>query len=200
MDLATQLPLVVGILSDTHVPYRVAQLPPAVFDALRDVDVILHAGDVDQPRALQLLQEIAPVYAVRGNIHVLDLSIGGASLPPVVKLHMAGRYVVLSHGYLPGLRDFWFKGRDVALRLLGRGDKTRFNRRIADRLTSLYPGADVIVFGHTHRAYVEWMGNTLLVNPGAVSPTLGEPSTVARMILDDGEARVEIVPLDLATG
>ncbi len=199
MDLAAKTPLVVGILSDTHVPYRMAQLPPAVFDVLRDVDVLLHAGDVDQPQALQPLREIAPVFAVRGNIHVLDLSSGGASLPPVVELHIAGHRVVLSHGYLPGLGDFWFKGRDVALRLLGRGDKTRFNRRIAQRLNSLYPRADVIVFGHTHRVYVEWMGDTLLVNPGAISPTLGEPSTVARMTLGDGKPVVEIVPLSLTT-
>jgi hypothetical protein len=199
MDLATQLPLVVGILSDTHVPYRMVQLPPAVFDALRDVDVILHAGDVDQPRTLQPLREIAPVYAVRGNVHFLDLSSGGASLPPVVELRLAERHVVLSHGYLPGLGDVWFKGRDVVLRLLGRGDKTRFNRRIAHRLNSLYPCADIIVFGHTHRTYVEWVGDTLLINPGAVSPTLGEPSTMARMTLDDGKPFVEIVSLNLAT-
>ena len=195
MNHDREKPLLVGILSDTHVPYRMARLPPAVLDAFQDVDVVLHAGDVDQPRALQPLQEIAPVYAVRGNIHFLDLSSGGASLPPVVELHMAGHQVVLSHGYLPGLGDLWFKGRDVALRLFGRSDKARFNRRIARRLTSVYPRADVIVFGHTHRVYVDWMGDTLLVNPGAVCPTLGESSTVVRMILDDGKPDVEIVPL-----
>ncbi len=200
MDLSAKSSLLVGILSDTHVPYRMPELPQAVFDALSDADVILHAGDVDRPEALEPLRRIAPVYAVRGNVHVLDLSSGGASLPRLVELRLVGRRVLVTHGYLPGLVGFWFKGRDVALRLLGGSDKVRFNERIASRLTALYPHTDVIIFGHTHRAYVEWVGEMLLVNPGAVCPTLRERPTVARMRLDDGRPRVEVVPLDVRAG
>jgi hypothetical protein len=190
--------LLVGLLSDTHVPYRMQSLPRVVSDALDKADVILHAGDVDRPEALEPLREIAPVYAVRGNVHVLDLSSGGASLPQFVELHLAGRHVLVTHGYLPGLVGFWFKGRDLALGLLGSSDKARFNVRIARRLRGLYPQADVIVFGHTHRAFVERLGETLLVNPGAVCPTLRERPTVARLTLGDGAPEVEIVPLDIS--
>ncbi len=200
MDFNAKHSLLVGILSDTHVPYRMKQLPSVVFDALEDVDVILHAGDVDKPEALEPLRKIAPVYAVRGNIHVLDLSSGGISLPRLVELRLAGCQILVTHGYLPGLVGFWFKGRDVLLRLLGGSDKARFNGRIARRLKSLYPKADVIVFGHTHQVFVEWFGKTLLVNPGAVCPTLREQPTVARMTLGDGMPRVEIVPLGIGAG
>lgn len=192
--------VVVGVLSDTHIPYRMKQLPPRVLDAFEGVDVILHAGDVDKPWALAPLRRIAPVYAVRGNFHVLDLSSGGASLPAVVELQLAGHRVVLSHGYVPGLAALWLKGRDLALRLLGASDKARFNERIGRRLSALHAGADVIVFGHTHRAYVGWVGDTLLVNPGAVCPTLSEQPTVARMRLDEGRPQVEIVPLCAVSG
>jgi putative phosphoesterase len=195
MDLALRLSLTVGLLSDTHLPYRMKRLPRQVFRVFDGVDVILHAGDVDRPAALDPLREIAPVYAVRGNVHFLDLSSGGVSLPHVVELRLAGRRVLLTHGYMPGLASLWFKGRDVALRLLGASDKARFNERIARRLERLYPRADIIVFGHTHRAYVRWIGNTLMVNPGAVSRTLGEQPSVARMWLGAGEPQVEVVPL-----
>lgn len=187
--------LEVGLLSDTHLPYRMKRLPREVFRAFEGVDVILHAGDVDRPAALEPLREIAPVYAVRGNVHFLDLSSGGISLPHLVELRLAGHRVLLTHGYVPGLASFWFKGRDVALRLLGTSDKGRFNERIARRLERLYPRADIIVFGHTHRAHVGWIGDTLLVNPGAVSPTLGEQPSVARMWVGTAAPDVEILPL-----
>jgi len=198
MDQDPESSLLVGLMSDTHVPYRMKHLPREVFDALGDADVILHAGDVDKPQALDPLREIAPVYAVRGNVHVLDLSSGGASLPQILELRLVGRRVLVTHGHLPGLAGFWFKGRDVVLRLLGGSDKARFNRRIARRLKGLYPQADVIVFGHTHRAFVGWFRETLLVNPGAVCPTLKERPTVARLRLGYGKPEVEIVPLDIS--
>lgn len=197
IDLKSSAFLEVGILSDTHVPYRVKTLPQAVLDALGGVDLILHAGDVDKPGALEPLRRIAPVHAVRGNFHVLDLSSGGVSLPGAIELRLAGHRVVVTHGYLPGPMGLWFKVRDVALRALERDEKERFNRRIARRLTALYPRADVIVFGHTHRVYVEWLGDTLLVNPGAVCPTLGERPSVAHLTLDNGRPRVVVVPLDI---
>jgi len=195
MCLGSSLSLEVGLLSDTHLPYRMKRLPRQVFRAFDGVDVILHAGDVDRPAMLEPLREIAPVYAVRGNVHFLDLSSGGISLPHLAEVRLAGYRVLLTHGYLPGLASFWFKGRDVALRLLGTSDKGRFSGRTARRLERLYPRADIIVFGHTHRAYMEWIGDTLLVNPGAVSPTLGEQPSVARMRLGTATPEVEILPL-----
>jgi hypothetical protein len=195
MHLDNNLSLEVGLLSDTHLPYRMKRLPRQVFRAFDGVDVILHAGDVDRPALLAPLREIAPVYAVRGNVHFLDLSSGGISLPHLVELRLVGHRILLTHGYLPGLASFWFKGRDVALRLLGASEKGRFNERIGRRLGHLYPQADVIVFGHTHRAHVGWIDDTLLVNPGAVSPTLGEEPSVARMWLGMGKPEVEILPL-----
>ena len=52
----------IGILSDTHGLIR-----SEVIDALNGCDSIIHAGDIDQPKVITALREIAPVYAVRGN-------------------------------------------------------------------------------------------------------------------------------------
>jgi putative phosphoesterase len=52
----------VGVISDTHGLVR-----PEAVDALRGADMILHAGDVDNPQVIGALNGIAPVVAVRGN-------------------------------------------------------------------------------------------------------------------------------------
>ena len=52
-----------ALLSDTH-----GLLRDSVTDALQDVDLIIHAGDVGNRSLLQRLEAIAPVIAVRGNV------------------------------------------------------------------------------------------------------------------------------------
>ena len=187
--------LTVGLLSDTHIPHRLKRLPQSVLDALAGVDLILHAGDVDAPVALEPLEAIAPVHAVRGNIHVQDLSDGGAALPAVVELQLAGHRVVLTHGHQPGLVGFFFKGLDVIAQRVRLTDNGDLNRRMISRLARLHPEADVVVFGHSHRAHIERIGGVLLVNPGAVCITAGEQPTVARMRLGVGRPQVTIIPL-----
>ena len=56
-------PSILGVISDTH-----GLLRQEGVTALMGSDLILHAGDVGKPEILDLLGEIAPVVAVRGNI------------------------------------------------------------------------------------------------------------------------------------
>jgi uncharacterized protein len=53
----------IGIISDTH-----GLLRPEAGRALQGVNLIIHAGDVGDPQILSNLKEIAPVFAVRGNV------------------------------------------------------------------------------------------------------------------------------------
>jgi uncharacterized protein len=53
---------VIGVVSDTHGLVR-----PEVLRRLRDVDRIVHAGDIGSPEVLAALEALAPVTAVRGN-------------------------------------------------------------------------------------------------------------------------------------
>lgn len=53
----------VGVISDTHGIVR-----PAAIEALRDSELIVHAGDVGAPEVLEQLRVIAPTFAVRGNV------------------------------------------------------------------------------------------------------------------------------------
>ena len=52
----------IGVISDTHGLVR-----SEAIEALRNSDVILHAGDIGDPKVIEALREIAPVFAVRGN-------------------------------------------------------------------------------------------------------------------------------------
>jgi len=183
---------VVGVLSDTHLPYRLQRLPDQVFRIFQDVDLIIHAGDVDRIQHLSDLAALAPLHAVRGNLHFADLSDGGRDLPVDLHLKVAGRSVVVNHGGWTGLLSVagdWFVESVV------RPGGQRLNVRIADRLARLYPQAEVIVFGHTHRPYRAWHNGILIFNPGGVCPTLGRTTSVGMLYLGPDTIEAEIIPL-----
>jgi predicted phosphodiesterase len=59
--------MIVGLISDTHVPRDAEGLPPQVSRAFDEVDLILHGGDVYVSSILDELEAIAPVLAARGD-------------------------------------------------------------------------------------------------------------------------------------
>jgi hypothetical protein len=194
----------VGLLSDTHVPYRVPEISPAVLAALHGVDLILHAGDVDEPWALDPLREIAPVHAVRGNLHLLDRSSGGRSLPESVTVDAAGHRIAVTHGHQLGplMTGLW-KAYCAWQGLRGHADFPAYNEAIVQSLLQRFPQADVIVFGHTHSFYTTRREHVLVVNPGAAMATsyfngLHIPS-VAHLVLTPGQPpRIERISIPIA--
>src|ERR1044071_741771 len=52
----------IGVISDTHGLMR-----PEALDALRGVDMIVHAGDIGAPEVLERLRLLAEVVAIKGN-------------------------------------------------------------------------------------------------------------------------------------
>ncbi|MFQ5578145.1 MAG: metallophosphoesterase family protein [Anaerolineae bacterium] len=185
----------VGVLADTHLPYRLAALPPQIFDVFSGVDLILHAGDVDEARYLRPLARLAPVHAVRGNVHLGDRSWGGRELPVEVQLTLATRQVVMTHGHRPGALGWAFKIPEIIRSaIFSRGDDV-LNREAVKRLRKRYPRAEVVVFGHTHVVYCRAIGRTLFFNPGAVVPTRNRVASVGLLRLQPDTIEVEIIPL-----
>ncbi len=152
---------VVGLISDTH-----GLLRPQVHEALADVDIILHAGDVGGDEILDELRIIAPVHAVYGNTD--DTS--NPSLEQEIVLDVNGLSIHVSHGHEVGSPT-------------------------PERLAARYSN-DVIVYGHTHKQLVTRIGTQLIVNPGAAGQQRFklEPS-VARLTIENGTAQVETISL-----
>jgi putative phosphoesterase len=57
-------------------------------------------------------------------------------------------------------------------------------------------GVSVVVFGHSHRPGIEHRGDVLYLNPGSAGPRRFDlPVSVARLDIDGGAARAEIVQI-----
>ncbi len=161
----------IGIISDSHIPTRGRFLPPRVFDIFDGVDLILHAGDLVDPKVLDELLALAPVEAVAGNMdpHHLRRQLGRFKL-----IRAGGAAVGLLHGDLSGHR-FNF---EQALAVFAPDQ----------------PGA--IVFGHLHRPVVEYFEGTLFLNPGSViDPRSAPEPSVGMLTIEAGRVSGEIIYL-----
>jgi uncharacterized protein len=151
----------VGVVADTHCPEFLDRLPDQLFERLRGVDLIIHAGDVAGPggeETLRRLGEIAPVEAVRGD-H--DVALTG--LPLSRELTIAGKRIAIVHSNRTRLIEepVTFLGTITLGRLWPNPGHRRWLRR-------QFPEADVIIYGHTHVAAAEELDGALLFNPGAI--------------------------------
>ncbi|WP_052447484.1 metallophosphoesterase family protein [Clostridium polynesiense] len=79
----------IGVISDTHGFIR-----EEVLNNLKDVSVIIHAGDFCSEEILMELKNIAPVYGVRGNN---DKGSFGESLPKEELIDINGKYIYVVH-------------------------------------------------------------------------------------------------------
>jgi putative phosphoesterase len=83
----------IGLISDTHGLVR-----PAVFDALKGVELILHAGDVGDG-VLAELSTIAPILAVRGNTDPAE----SPDMPLFQEVTRDGVRIRVTHGHELGI-------------------------------------------------------------------------------------------------
>jgi len=175
----------IGLLADTHCHAAGASdLPQAVLDAFRGVDLVVHLGDMGDAAVLDRLATVADVVATRGR----DDPPEDPRIAASVRMIEAGGLVV---GAL-------FDLATAGLASTG-GDRLDFGDGFSPELLQRVFGrrVDVVAFGATHRDVVASHRGVLLVNPG--SPTLparpraGATGTAAVLELGGGVALVEIV-------
>lgn len=152
-------------MSDSHDHLPAIRLAVGLFNRA-GCSLVIHAGDVVAPFAARELQNLrCPVKAVFGNCD--------------------GE----KEGLASVFREF---GQITAGPLVFSHANLRF-------YVSHYPlekplvEADVVVFGHTHRAQVSRDGNLVVVNPGEVCGWVKGVSTVA--LLNPATLVVDIIPL-----
>lgn len=57
-----------------HIPDRTYKIPETIIKSFKDVDLILHAGDIVSMSVVEELNEIAPVIAIQGNMDRINLT------------------------------------------------------------------------------------------------------------------------------
>lgn len=131
------------LLADTHVPRRAKDLPPSLWRAIDEADVVIHAGDwVDESLLDTVESRAARLISVWGNNDGPALR---QRLPEVARADLGGLRLAVVHE--TGARA----GREA-------------------RIDRAFPDTDVVVFGHSH---IPWdtvtAAGVRLLNPG--SPT-----------------------------
>lgn len=131
----------IGVISDTHIPRAAEWLPKKVCDDLKNVDLILHAGDLIEMDVLDKLKRLAPIKAVHGNMDDTEVR---RALPTKETITIGKFKIGLIHG----------SGSPFGL---------------IDRVGKEFGDVDVVVYGHSHSPENKMRNGVLFFNPG--SPT-----------------------------
>ena len=157
--------MLIGLISDTHISERAEKIPITVLEVFKNVELIIHGGDLTSIGVKEELEKIAPVLAVQGN---MDRAYN-IDLPKSLTKTIEDVKIGINHG-----------------EVYPRGD-TQQLYYIAKEL-----GVEILITGHTHQAFIEQINDVLLLNPGSPTvPRLTDP-TVMLMNVKNGEVDVEI--------
>jgi putative phosphoesterase len=159
------------ITADTHVPARARDLPPALWRAVDEADLVIHAGDwVEVDLLDRLTARSRMLLGVSGNNDGDPLT---QRLPEVAWLTVQGLRLAVVHETGPAA------GREA-------------------RCAARFPGVDVLVFGHSH---IPWdavaPGGMRLLNPGSPTDRRRQPvaTYLTAAIVDGALTDVTLVPV-----
>jgi len=155
------------LIADTHVPRRARDLPAQVWDEVARADVVVHAGDwVSADLLDKLTAKAARLVACWGNNDGPELR---SRLPERADVTLAGVRVTVVH------ETGGSAGREA-------------------RMSRLYPGTDVLVFGHSH---IPWNTTTetglRLLNPGSPTDRRRQPFCTFMTARVDNGAMKDVV-------
>ncbi|MBF0511921.1 MAG: metallophosphoesterase family protein [Candidatus Omnitrophica bacterium] len=157
--------MIIGVLSDTHS----FEIPEPVIQRFKKVDLILHAGDFCDMHTLRLLQKLAPVKGVQGNMDAWDIK---HELPLKDVITCGDLRIGLTHGHIGGGRDALKNAASIFE-----------NEKM-----------DVVVFGHLHRTVNERIKGALYFNPGTPNdPGHMDDCTYGLMSIEGKKINAEIV-------
>lgn len=153
------------IVSDTH--GREQNLAEAL-EQTGPIDQLIHLGDVeDGAEHIRELAGDAPAAIIAGNNDFF------CDLPNERIFTLGGHRIFMTHGH----GYFVHSG-------------TLYLKREARK-----KGADIVMFGHTHKPYMEEDNELLVLNPGSLSLPRQEghrPTYIVMEIADDGQISYEL--------
>lgn len=154
------------LMSDTHLPKRAKRLPEPLLEEIPRADVVFHAGDWVDTDTLDLLQgRSRRLVAVHGNNDGPELR---ARLPATAYAELDGLRFAVIHETGPA------RGREA-------------------RCAARFPGADVLVFGHSH---IPWdttaPAGLRLLNPGSPTDRRRQPHCTYMTVVIAGGRLTEV--------
>ena len=154
--------MIIGVIADTHVGEFLDRIPGWALDALAGSDLILHAGDLSDGSVIPVLEQIAPVVAVRGD-HDLP---SAPRLPRCAVVQAGPARIGLIHGKRRSTDALVVATHAAA------GRRLAFDAGRARAMVRAFRGHDVdaVVFGHWHEAVITHVDGVLVMSPGAVCP------------------------------
>jgi uncharacterized protein len=81
--------MILGLISDTH-----GLLRGSALRAMQNTGLIIHAGDVGDPKILEALEKLAPVTVVRGNV---DTAEWATSFPTTAEVKVGAVRIFVLH-------------------------------------------------------------------------------------------------------
>ena len=173
---------VIAVLADCHIhPAAGITWPQGALEKLAGADRIITLGDMGEASALADLAQIAPVAGVRGQ----DDEPSDAAATMTLTLEEGGLIIgCVFDPVAAGLADS--KAPFVA------------SADDAEAEEDLFDGPlDVLLCASTHRAEITDVAGRLTLDPGSLTlpegKDAGAKGTFARLIIEDGTARAEIV-------
>jgi len=190
----------IGLISDTHIQYDAETIHPQVKELFKDVDLILHAGDIYISSVLDELEEIAPVLAARGDD---DSALVNGRVKEKHVLNFEGFSLWLFHVFpyfsLRSLQSYSYAS-SRALHSFLYSSSASSEQEVEEALREIIDREDVpdiLVFGDTHRASLHRVNGCLFMNPGSATfpgyrRMLG---TVAVLTISSRKAGADIIQL-----
>jgi putative phosphoesterase len=144
--------LLIGLLSDTHVPSRTNKVPDIVINDFkkRNVDYVFHLGDFTSYYVYQQLSDTFgenKIVAIVGNMD-FDSNLKN-KLSDRLEFDLFGHRILMVHGM---------------------GGPNMIIKRLIKQLDLAKHNYDIIIFGHTHRPVNEKHDGILFLNPGTTTP------------------------------
>ena len=195
----------IGLISDTHVPTMGDEPPIEIKDAFKDVDLILHSGNIHVPRVLDWLETIAPVKAA-GSIdgdrfeNPESFSMECQDDPrvsPIQILEIEGHHIgVINNLLVHGIDDELRPG------IIERQLKNRPELDFPKMIETIFDASiDIVVFGRMNYAMIEEHQGLLFINAGSpVLPrNLRKLGNVGILDIAPGERKASIIELSQFT-
>jgi len=131
------------VIGDTHIS-SFKELSNEILQYIKESNWVIHVGDFTSPNVVEGFKQLK---------HDCFKGVYGNSDPLIIRKLLPPKDIIEIKSKRFGIIHPGFGGPDTFL-------KKRIIKEFRDY------DVDVIAYGHTHEAEIEWVGKTLLVNPG----------------------------------